>query len=88
MSANQNEQPKRLNPLDRIIVDAAFAALLRNRDRLLVPVCSGRIHDPGASTVADINAMYTEAENDGSLQHTPTTWIGNEQVNREIGGGA
>lgn len=27
-------------------------------------------------------------DNDGSLQHTPTTWIGNEQVNREIGGAA
>jgi len=27
-------------------------------------------------------------DNLGSLQHTPTTWIGNEQVNRPIGGGA
>ena len=26
-------------------------------------------------------------DNDGSLQHTPTTWIGNEQVNRPAGGG-
>lgn len=27
-------------------------------------------------------------DNDGSLQHTPTTWIGNEQFNRPAGGAA
>lgn len=26
------------------------------------------------------------SENDGSLQHTPTTWVGNELVNRQVGG--
>lgn len=26
-------------------------------------------------------------DNLGSLQHTPTTWIGNEQVNRRVSGG-
>lgn len=61
-----------MNPLDRIIVDMAHAAMLRTR-RLLVAEspCSGRIHDRGAATVAGINAMYTEADNDGSHQHTP-----------------
>ena len=73
-----------MNPIDRIIVDAAFAALLRNRARLLVPVCSGRIHDAGASTVADINAMFTEAENDGSLQHTPIIRGGQGRSDAEV----
>lgn len=73
-----------MNPLDRIIVDAAFASLLRNRARLLVPVCSGRIHDPGASTVADINAMYTEAENDGSHQHAPLIRGGQGRSDAEL----
>lgn len=73
-----------MNPIDRIIVDAAFAALLRNRARLLVPVCSGRIHDSGASTVADINAMYTEAENVGSHQHTPIIRGGQGRSDAEV----
>lgn len=30
---------------------------------------------------------HAACDNAGSLQHTPTTWIGNEQVNREVGGG-
>jgi len=40
----------------------------------------------------DHNEPHTECdecragENDGSLQHTPTTWVGNELVNRPIGG--
>ena len=33
-------------------------------------------------------AGVADDDNLGSLQHTPTTWIGNEQVNRPIGGGA
>lgn len=76
-----------MSPIDRIIVDMYYAGIQRTR-RVLVGarVCSGRIHDPGASTVADINAMYTDDDNLGSLQHTPTTWIGNEQVNRRVGG--
>lgn len=73
-----------MNPIDRIIVDAAFAALLRNRARMIVPVCSGRIHDAGASTVADINAMFTEAENVGSHQHTPIIRGGQGRSDAEI----
>lgn len=64
-----------MNWLDRIIVDAAFAAILRNRRTIVAAsVCSGRIHDPEAANVADINAMYTEAhdDNEGSYQHLPT----------------
>lgn len=61
-----------MNPLDRIIVDMAHAAMLRNR-RLLVAAypCSGRIHDANAAKCAEVNAMYTETENDGIHQHTP-----------------
>lgn len=33
-------------------------------------------------------AVNSAGENDGSLQHTPTTWEGNEQFNRRVGGGA
>ena len=73
-----------MNPLDRIIVDAAFAALLRNRARMIVPVCSGRIHDAGASTVADINAMFTEAENVGSHQRTPLIRGGQGRSDAEL----
>lgn len=72
-----------MNPLDRLIVDAAFASLLRNRARLIVPVCSGRIHDSGASTVADINAMFTETE-DGSHQHTPLIRGGQGRSDAEL----
>ena len=73
-----------MNPIDRIIVDAAFAALLRNRARMIVPVCSGRIHDAGASTVADINAMFTEAENVGSHRRTPLIRGGQGRSDAEL----
>lgn len=76
-----------MNWLDRIIVDAAFAALLRNRRTIVAAsVCSGRIHDPEAAKVADINAMYTEAhdDNEGSYQHLPTCMGGQGRSDAEI----
>lgn len=73
-----------MNPLDRIIVDMYYAAMTRNRERLLVPVCSGRIHDAGASTVADINAVYTEAENVGSHRRTPLIRGGQGRSDAEL----
>jgi len=62
-----------------------YAGIQRTR-RVLVGarVCSGRIHDPGASTVADINAMYTEAENTGSQQHTPLIRGGQGRSDAEL----
>lgn len=61
-----------MNPLDRIIQESNAVALCVKLPRILAAsVCSGRIHDRGASTVAEVNAMYTESENDGSYQHTP-----------------
>jgi len=42
-----------------------------------------------ASGNATANERATElaaCDNRGSLQHTPTTWIGNEQVNHQVGG--
>ncbi len=75
-----------MNWLDRIIVDAAYAALIRNRRTIVAAnVCSGRIHDPDAAKVADINAMFTATEeNEGSYQHLPTCMGGQGRTDAEI----
>lgn len=76
-----------MSPIDRIIVDMYYAGIQRTR-RVLVGarVCSGRIHDPGASTVADVNAMYTLADDDntGSYQHTPIIRGGQGRSDAEL----
>lgn len=58
---------------------------------------AGRVPAPAAPTGRNPAACENELataiggvaddDNDGSLQHTPTTWIGNEQFNRPVGGG-
>jgi hypothetical protein len=75
-----------MNWLDKIIVDAAFAALIRNRRAIVAAsVCSGRIHDSEAAKVADINAMFTATEeNEVSYQHLPPCMGGQERSNAEI----
>lgn len=64
--------------------------LARIRERLV----AGRVSRPAvpegrytpATDVELTTAIATGGDNDGSLQHTPTTWIGNEQVNHQVGG--
>ena len=61
-----------IDPLYRILTDAARAELRRKLPRILAAnPCTGRIHDDDAQKVAFTNAMYTAThdENDGSYQH-------------------
>lgn len=74
-----------MTPEQRILRDMNAAVFCFKLPRYLgATVCSGRIHDAGASTVADINAMFTEAENDGSLQHTPIIRGGQGRSDAEV----
>ena len=60
------------DPIARILFDIARKELDRKLPRYrAATLCSGRIHDPSAAKVADVNAMYTAThdENDGSYQH-------------------
>lgn len=55
---------------------------------------AGKVNRPAVPEGRDTHATDIEfttdiagaGENDGSLQHTPTTWVGNELVNRQVGG--
>ena len=70
--------PHEAKILDRIDRDATEATRAALRDAA------------SASGNAIRNERATElagCENSGSLQHTPTTWIGNEQFNRRVVGG-
>lgn len=87
--------------LESIASGNARAAAQNKIRRVRVTLVAGKVDRPaipeGRDTPASDHELTTAiaaavdptaCENEGSLQHTPSIWIGNEQVNRRVGGEA